>query len=84
MAEDFGPGRQNPLTIPAFANSFVAFRLLSLLAEKGILSQAEAASVMTAAADDVRSGTEDDKGEAVGEAVAKSFEQMAGWLLGHP
>lgn len=63
----------------------MGFRLLSLLIEKGLISQEEAAKVMVSTAGDLRSGTEDDAPSMKlrGELYAKAFEHLAGWLLGH-
>lgn len=69
-------------TIMFGANAFAMFRLCSLLIEKGVLTQPEASSVMTQAANDIRSGSEDGPEAAFGEATSRSFEKLAGWLQG--
>jgi hypothetical protein len=75
-------GWKSPETIIHGASSFAIFRLCGLLIDKGIISQSEAAGVMTNAANDVRSGSEEGPGENYGEGIARSLEQMAAWLLG--
>lgn len=80
MAED---GWRSPPVIMGGASSMFAYRLCVKLVEKSVLSQPEAASIFTATADDIRSGTEDGSGEKVGEALARSYEKMASWMLGY-
>lgn len=74
------------LSAALYGNAAATRRLCGLLVAKGVLSQAEAASVFTEAAREVREATEDDGGTkaASGEVVAKLFEQQAHWLLGYP
>ncbi|MDF2120111.1 hypothetical protein PY365_31575 [Roseiarcaceae bacterium H3SJ34-1] len=64
------------------ANAFATYRLCALLIEKGLLSKSEGSSVMTSAANDVRSGSEDGPSAAIGEGIASRLEVMAGWLHG--
>lgn len=58
------------------------FRLCTLLVDKGLLTSGEAAGVMAATANDVRSGTGDGPRPEAGEVVARTYEQWALWLLG--
>lgn len=81
MADD---GWRTPPVILGGAASMFAYRLCVKLVEKRVLTQQEAASIFTATADDIRSGTEDGSGENLGEAVARSYEKMASWMLGTP
>lgn len=57
------------------------YRLLARLSENGVLTSAEAAEVMTGAADDTRTGTEDGSSANSGENAARVAEQIAEWLL---
>jgi hypothetical protein len=78
------PKRQiGPAAIAAAASELLAYRLLEALVKKGLLSQAEAAGVFVDAANDVRSGTEDDDEAtaSAGEAMATNYEGRAAWLL---
>lgn len=84
MTKDYGPGWTREETIIHGASSFMALHLCKLLVEKGLISSSEAAGVMTSTANVVRSGSEDGPGEAYGEKIARSLEQLAGQLLGIP
>lgn len=57
--------------------------MLLLLIEKGLVTQSEASGVFTAAAEEVRSATEDeaDYVAMLGEAYAQQCETHASWLL---
>ena len=79
MADD---GWKSPEAIMFGANAFCGYRIAHKLVEKGILTQSEAAAIMVQTADDVRNGTEGDKGEAFGATIAGRYELFAGWLLG--
>ena len=76
--------RIGPAAIAAAASELLAYRMMEALVHKGLLSQSEAAGVFVAAANDVRSGTEDDDQEtaSAGEKMATSYETRAAWLLG--
>lgn len=80
MSDD---GWRLPESVNAGVTAMFAFRLLQALAEKGVLSNAEADGVLTATADDIRTGTEDAGTERLGEASARMMEQLAAWILGH-
>jgi hypothetical protein len=71
-------------SISTFATAQFGFRLCELLLAKGILTPAEASSIMIRTADDLRSATEDDHLKDTGETVARTFERMAAWLQGNP
>jgi hypothetical protein len=76
--------RIGPAAIAAGAAELLAYRMMETLVKKGLLSQSEAAGAFVAAANDIRSGTEDDEPEtaSVGENIATSYETRAAWLLG--
>lgn len=75
-----------PLSIATIGSGFLALRLLAALVEKQLMSQAEAAAVFVSAANDVRTGTEDDAPDSagLGEELARTYEKYAAWLLGKP
>lgn len=74
----------DPVAAAAGASTLFAHSLLSALVGKGVLTQQEAAQVMLSTAEKIRMGTEDDASSSAGEAAARTYETMAGWLLGHP
>ena len=84
MAEDHGPAWNSPGIVLVGANSHLVFRLLKLMVEKDIISQAEAASVFVDTANDVRSGAEDGPQTLLGETMATTFENLAALCLGRP
>lgn len=65
------------------ASSFTALNTLYLLIEKGVITQQEAAGVMTQTATHVRDGSEDGSNPQIGEQIARKLETMAAWCLGH-
>ena len=75
-------GWDNPQTIMFGANAMFNYRLCVGLIESGALTQQQAATIMLAAANDVRSGTEDGVSADFGEKIASRYEVFAGWLLG--
>jgi hypothetical protein len=83
MAEKPDKRRLETVSIVAGASGLLAFHLAKALVEKGLLSQSEAAGAFVAAANDVRSGTEDDHemSARAGETMATTIEQYASWLL---
>jgi hypothetical protein len=76
------PGPSKPEEAISAASVLFAYRVLKALVDKGLLTQAEAANVMTETANDIRSLTEDGTGAAFGEYAARRYEQLAAWLLG--
>jgi hypothetical protein len=84
MAEDPPKRRLDPTSIIAGGAGLLAFRSMEALVKKGLLSQQEAASAFVAAANDLRSGTEDDDqaSASAGEVLARNYEKYAAWLLG--
>ncbi|MGN6304829.1 MAG: hypothetical protein ACTHNH_08440 [Mesorhizobium sp.] len=71
-----------PLGAMANGNAMAILNVLYLMIEKGIITQAEAAGVLTKTANQVRDGSEDGSAPEHGERVAQAFEQMASWCLG--
>lgn len=79
----------DPLTAKALSVSnaapgLFAFQLCRALVAKGVFDKTEAAAVMTATANDIRSGSEDGAAAGFGETMASVYEKFAGWLLGVP
>ncbi len=60
------------------------FNLYKKLVEKGVLTQQEAAEILTKTANDLRTGTEDEGFPVAdhGESIAGQFEKYAGFILG--
>lgn len=71
-----------PVGALAGANAFCSLNLVYLLIEKGIITQAEGASVFTKTANQIRDGSEDGPSPEHGEAAARMIEQFAAWTLG--
>lgn len=63
------------------ANKLFAFQIASALVEKGLLTSEEAGAVMVKTANLIRTGTEDEADERLGESFARQYEDVAGWLL---
>lgn len=59
------------------------FNMCTKLVEKGVLTQQEAAEVMTKTANDIRTSTEEDGSPIAeaGETMAVQFERYAGFIL---
>ena len=69
-------------SVAVTAASFFAYRLCVALVATKALEDAAAVDLLQATAQDVRASTRDGEAEMVGEAVAKSYEQCAAWLIG--
>lgn len=63
------------------ANRLFAFELGKALAQKGLLTREEVASVMVGTANQVRRMTEGDEIEKLGESFARQYEEVGSWIL---
>jgi threonine dehydratase len=70
-------------SVAVSAAGFFAYRLCAALVARKVLEEDAAVDLLTMTAQDVRSSTVHGDAEALGDAVAKSYEQCAAWLLGH-
>jgi hypothetical protein len=69
-------------SIAVSASGFFAYRLCAALIARKVIEEDVALELLQATAQDVRASTLNGEGEIVGEAVARSYEQCAAWLIG--
>jgi hypothetical protein len=69
-------------SVAVSAAGFFAYRLCAALVARKVLEEDAAVELLTLTAQDVRASTSNGDAAPLGDAVAKSYEQCAAWLLG--